>query len=71
MPSASTLWTRVRATVVFSNLISKKRFSCEHVCKLSRFFSGILNLSRVLQCILKALQNRSEKLKSVPWSTQF
>ena len=34
VPSTSTLWTRVRTTSVFSKSISKKRFSCEHVCKL-------------------------------------
>ena len=48
VPSASTLWTRVRATVVFSNLISEKRFSFEHVCELSRFLGRLLTFSRVL-----------------------
>ena len=70
MPSASALCTRVRAAVVFWKINSKKRFSCEHVCKLSRFFCRLLTLSRVLQCILKTLQNRSEKLKSTTWSKQ-
>ena len=48
VPSASALCTRVRATVVFSNLISKKRFSFEHVCKLSRFLGRLLTFSWVL-----------------------
>ena len=56
--------TRVRATSVFQKLISKKRFSCEHVCKISRLKGRIMTLSRVLQCFLKVLQNRSEKLKN-------
>ena len=56
--------TRVRATSVFQKSISKKRFSCEHVCKISRLKGRIMTLSRVLQCFLKVLQNRSEKLKN-------
>ena len=56
---------------VFSKLNSRNRFSCEHVCKPLRFFGGLLTLSRVLQCVLKALQNRSEKFKSHFGSTQF
>ena len=56
--------TRVRATSVFQKSISKKRFSCEHVCKKSNLKGRFLTLSRVLQCFLKVLQNRSEKLKN-------
>ena len=69
--SAGVLRTRVRATVVFQNSISKKRPSCEHVCKVSRFRNRFSNFARLLQCFLKALQNRSEKLKTTFPRTQF
>ena len=69
--SAGVLRTRVRATVVFQNSISKKRPSCEHVCKVSRFRKRFSNFARLLQCFLKALQNRSEKLKTTFPRTQF
>ena len=64
MAIARIFCTRVRATVVFPKAILKKRFSCEHVCKISRLKGRIMTLSRVLQCFLKVLQNRSEKLKN-------
>ena len=69
--SAGVLRTHVRVTVVFQNSISKKRPSCEHVCKVSRFRKRFSSFVRLLLCFLKALQNRSEKLKSTPWSTQL
>ena len=34
------------------------------MCKISRLKGRIMTLSRVLQCFLKVLQNRSEKLKN-------
>ena len=43
---------------------SKFSFSCEHVCKVSLLKARISILSRLLQCFLKVLQNRSEKLKN-------
>ena len=48
---ASTLCTRVRARVLFQKRFQRKRFSCEHVSKLSRFSGELLNLSGVLHCI--------------------
>ena len=68
---ASTLCTRVRARVLFLNRFQRKRFSCEHVSKLSRFSGELLNLSGVLQCIFKTLQKRSDTLKSAFRSIQF
>ena len=62
---AVALCTRVRTTVVFSKSISKKRFSSEHVCKVSSLKCRISILSRLLQYFLKVLQNRGEKLKNV------
>ena len=65
---AHTLWTRVRATVVFPKMFLEKRLWLKHVCKVWRFESTLLSLAGVLQWFLKALQNRSEKVKSVFWS---
>ena len=62
---AVALCTRVRTTVVFSKQISKKRFSSEHVCKVSSLKCRISILSRLLQYFLKVLQNRSEKLNNL------
>ena len=62
---AVALCTRVRTTVVFSKQISKKRFSSEHVCKVSSLKCRISILSRLLQYFLKVLLNRSEKLKNI------
>ena len=65
------LCTRVRATIVFQKSISKKRFSAETVRKTAPLSDHSGSFCRVLQCFLKALQNRSEKLKMAFRSTQF
>ena len=71
VPIARVLCTRVRATVVFQKSVSKKRVSAETVRKTAHMSDHIGSFCRVLQCFLEALQNRSEKLKSTTWSTQF
>ena len=61
---ATVLYTRVRTTVVFSKLTFKTELLVRDVCKISRLRNRIVILSRLLQCFLKVLQNRSEKLKN-------
>ncbi len=70
-PIARVLCTRVRATVVFQKSVSKKRLSAETVRKTTPLSDHFDTFCRVLQCFLKALQNRSEKLKIDFRSTQF
>ena len=61
---ATVLYTRVRTTVVFSKLTFKTELLVRDVCKISRLRNRNVILSLLLQCFLKALQNRSEKLKT-------
>ena len=63
MPSLNfCTWSRLE--IVFSNELSKKRFSAETVCKNEGFGSIPDTFAGVLQCFLKPLQNRSEIAKN-------
>ena len=68
---ARTLCIRVRTANVFLNKNYKKRLRFEHVCKVYRFRDTVLIFAWVLQQVLKALQNHSEKLKMTNGSAQF